>query len=391
LITKESIKQIITLGLTLVLPRMPILLAAYLLSKENYFFFNKYYYTATMLILWSSFGFEFAISYTKTKYSLLTGSILTNVVITSIVLYFVVIEELNLYEFIAIASYSFFVTAANVVNFRILYTGKTFIYLLTNLLNATFLFIAIVLGRMFSENGLIIGLTLGAALYFITVWVFQFRNEREQFDGKNLKDIYSIGFSSFVINSIVPFLLAADKFIVNHNFENITANSYTFAWGLTAPLFYIGNIFEKMIYAERKEVTKKLVLVNGLLNIALISIYAIAVFTTINISDSILPQSVSKEMVRSITLMMLIGYSIYAIVHFPLNGYLFKQKDKSFPKKIAVLYVIAAAVFVILYALIREELYVHYTRLLFYNFSVLAVLLIIKIAVVVRVRGEKSN
>jgi len=181
---------------------------------------------------------------------------------------------------------------------------------------------------MFSENGLIIGLTLGAALYFITVWVFQFRNEREQFDGKNLKDIYSIGFSSFVINSIVPFLLAADKFIVNHNFENITANSYTFAWGLTAPLFYIGNIFEKMIYAERKEVTKKLVLVNGLLNIALISIYAIAVFTTINISDSILPQSVSKEMVRSITLMMLIGYSIYAIVHFPLNGYLFKQKDK---------------------------------------------------------------
>ena len=217
---------------------------------------------------------------------------------------------------------------------------------------------------------------------------FQFRNEREQFDGKSLKDLYTLGFSSFVINSIVPFLLAADKFIVNHNFENITANSYTFAWGLTAPLFYIGNIFEKLIYAEKKEVTKKTILEYGLLNITLISIYAIAVFTAINISDSILPQSVSKEMVRSITLIMLIGYSIYAIVHFPLNGYLFKQKNKSFPKKIAVLYVIAATVFVILYALIREELYIHYTRLLFYNFSVLAVLLIIKIAVVVRVRGE---
>lgn len=390
MITKESIKQIIILGLTLVLPRIPILLAAYLLSKENYFFFNKYYYTATMLILWSSFGFEFAISFTKTKYTLLTGSILTNVLITSIVLYLVVIEELNLYVFIAITSYSFFVTAANVINFRILYSGKTFIYFLTNMLNAILLFLAIMLGRMFSESGLIIGLTLGGALYFITVLAIQFRYELEQFDGKSLKDLYTLGFSSFVINSIVPFLLAADKFIVNHNFENITANSYTFAWGVTAPLFYIGNIFEKLIYAEKKEVTKKMVLVNGLLNIALISIYAIAVFTAINISDSILPQSVSKEMVRSITLIMLIGYSIYSIVHFPLNGYLFKQKNKSFPKKIAILYIIAAALFVILYALIREELYVHYTRLLYYNFSVLAVLLIIKIAVVVRVRGEKE-
>lgn len=387
MITKESIKQIITLGLTLVLPRIPILLAAYVLSKENYFFFNKYYYTAAMQILWSSFGFEFAISFTKTKYTLLTGSILTNVLITSIVLYFAVIEELNIYKFMAISSYSFFVTVANVINFRILYTGKAFIYLLTNMLNAILLFLAIMLGGIYAENGLIIGLTLGAALYFITVLAFQFRNEREQFDGKSLKELYTLGFSSFVINSIVPFLLAADKFIVNHNFENITANSYTFAWGLTAPLFYIGNIFEKLIYAEKKEVTKKMVLVNGLLNIALITIYAIAVFTAINISDSILPQSVSKEMVRSITLIMLIGYSIYAIVHFPLNGYLFKQKNKSFPKKIAVLYVIAAAVFVILYALIREELYVHYTRLLFFNFTVLTVLLIIKIAVVVRVRS----
>ena len=153
----------------------------------------------------------------------------------------------------------FFFTAANVINFRILSTGKTFIYLLTNMLNAILLFLAILLGRIFSEKWLTIGLTLGAALYFITVWVYQYRNEREQFDGKRLKDHYTIGFSSFVINSIVPFILAADKFIINHNFENITTNSYTFSWGLTAPLFYIGNIFGKMIFVERKEVTKKMV------------------------------------------------------------------------------------------------------------------------------------
>lgn len=220
--------------------------------------------------------------------------------------------------------------------------------------------------------------------------MLQLKNEHEKFEGKNIKELYTIGFSSFIINSIVPFLLAADKFIVNNNFENITANSYTFAWGLTAPLFNIGNIFEKMIYAEREEVTKKMILINGLLNIVLISIYAIAVFTAINISDSILPMSVSKDLVRSITLIMLIGYSIYAIVHFPLNGYLFKQKNKSLPKKIAVLYVIAVAVFVILFALLREELFVHYTRLLFYNFAVLAVLLIIKLIAVYRARSERS-
>ena len=185
-----KMKKIITIGLTLVLPRIPILLSAYILSKESYSFFNKYYYTATMIILLSSFGFEFAISYSKTKYPFLISAILANVFITAIVMYFTVIEDLSLYKYTAIILYSFFITSANVITVRILYTGQTGIYLFANVINAFLLLFAIVLGRMFSGNGLIIGLTLGSALYFLSVMIIQMRNEKEQFYGDSLKDLY---------------------------------------------------------------------------------------------------------------------------------------------------------------------------------------------------------
>jgi O-antigen/teichoic acid export membrane protein len=377
-----KMKKIITIGLTLVLPRIPILLSAYILSKESYSFFNKYYYTATMIILLSSFGFEFAISYSKTKYPFLISAILANVFITAIVMYFTVIEDLSLYKYTAIILYSFFITSANVITVRILYTGQTGIYLFANVINAFLLLFAIVLGRMFSGNGLIIGLTLGSALYFLSVMIIQMRNEKEQFYGDSLKDLYSIGFSSFVINSIVPLLLTADKFIVNHNFDNVTANSYTFAWLLASPLFYIGNVFEKMIYSSDKTEARKSLQSNFQLNILFISIYSVVIYGIINITDSFIPHSVSKELVRSISLLMLIGYSIFAMLHFPVNGYLFKYTGESVPKNIAVLYIIAATAFIVIYFTFKEELTAHYSGLLFFNFTALGVLLVIKIFIV---------
>jgi hypothetical protein len=380
LITKDSIKQIIKIGLTIILPRIPILLAAYILSKENYFLFNKYYYAATMIVMISSFGFEFAINYTKTKYSLLFGSILVNVCIVAIVTYFTVIENISLYKYAAIMLYSFFIASTNVLTFRILYTGKTGIYLFVNLIYASVLLIAIVLGKIFSGNGLITGLTLGSALYFFSVLILQKRNEKEQFYGGSLKDLYSIGFSPFIINSIVPLLIKADKIIINQNYDNVTANSYTFAWGLIAPIFYIGNVFEKMIYSSEKTGARKTLQSNFLLNMFLITFYSVVIYVLINFTDSLIPHSVSIELVRSISLMMLIGYSVFAIFHFPVNGYLFKYTDKIIFKNIANKYLITVIVLSVIYFLFKQEIISNYTRLLYSNFIVLAVLLLIKIA-----------
>jgi len=380
LFTKDSIKQIFTIGLTVITPRIPILLAAYILSKENYFLFNKYYYAATMIVMISSFGFEFAISYTKTKYSLLFGSILVNVCIVAIVTYFTVIENISLYKYAAIMLYSFFVASTNVLTFRILYTGKTGIYLFANLIYASVLIIAIVLGKIFSGNGLITGLTLGSALYFFTVLILQKKNEKEQFYGHSIKDLYSVGFSPFIIISIVPLLIKADKIIINQNYDNVTANSYTFAWGLIAPIFYIGNVFEKMIYSSEKTAARKTFQSNFLLNMFLITFYSVVIYMLINFTDSLIPNSVSIELVRSISLVMLIGYSVFAIFHFPVNGYLFKYTDKLVPKNIANKYLIAAVIFLAIYFIFRQTLIANYTRLLFSNFIVLAVLLLIKIA-----------
>jgi hypothetical protein len=115
----------------------------------------------------------------------------------------------------------------------------------------------------------------------------------------------------------------------------------------------------------------------------------VVIYGMINITDSLIPHSVSKELVRSISLLMLIGYSIYAMLHFPVNGYLFKYTGESVPKNIAVFYVIAAIVFAAIYFMFKQELTAHYTRLLFFNFTVLGVLLVIKIFIVFRSFASK--
>lgn len=373
-----GLKKLILLGLTLVLPRIPIFLAAYLLTKGDYFVFNKYYYSASVLIIWGTLGFEFALNNTKTKYSLLTLSVLANIFISGFILYLVIKAEVNFVDIFVISSFGFFVASANILSFRALYLGKLTAYFLINLAHSIILMLIVFIGNLLGREGLIIGFTTGSAIFFFGVFCYQNKNETKKFDGKSLVDLYSLGFSSFVINSIVPLLLTADKLIVNNTFDNITANSYTFSWTITAPLFYIGNIFEKMVYStDRSELRlKNIFRWNGLM----IILYSLIVVTYTQWFAHLLPNSIDVELVKNITLWMLTGYSIYAMLRFPINGYLFKTQKEKVQKSLARKYVIVGLLAIITYFWFSGVIAANYKLLLAFNFIVLLLLISAKIA-----------
>ncbi|MBK7979760.1 MAG: hypothetical protein IPK06_07095 [Ignavibacteriae bacterium] len=66
-----------------------------------------------------------------------------------------------------------------------------------------------------------------------------------------------LGFAAFVVNASLGFAFIADKYIINHYFNLKIANSYTFAWGITSPMLYLGNIMEHTIYTAKNNEKEK--------------------------------------------------------------------------------------------------------------------------------------
>jgi hypothetical protein len=198
-------------------------------------------------------------------------------------------------------------------------------------------------------------------------------------------EFYKIGISAFVINSAVSLALAADKYFVNHFFALEIANSYTFAWGLTAPMFYIGVIIEQFLFSEANP-SKSNILKRGLvLSTAFVIIYAVTLMVVINLFPSLLPESVNYNYVLNIATLMISGYSLYIIFHFPVNAYLFKSLGTEKQKSISIIFSIIIFAFVILYGTIMQGVFeINYLWLLIITWSYIFTLLITKIFIMFR-------
>ena len=92
-------------------------------------------------------------------------------------------------------------------------------------------------------------LSIFVVIWFIAAYLFFDKSASNEV---SILEYYKVGFSAFIINSAVSLGLTGDKFIVNHYFTAEIANAYTFAWGLTAPIFYIGNMIEKYLIRRTK-------------------------------------------------------------------------------------------------------------------------------------------
>lgn len=387
-INQESFGKFALIGLSLFLFKAVLIVFAYLLNQEQYNLFNQSYYTSSVLILFGSLGFNIA----QTRLPVNTGKLFALVSINS-VLAFIVLHIISnpfseIADIIPVIIYSIFISVSGVLNFKILFTGnyKKYFYILFSL--AIVHLSAIPIVKIFNLQIFPV-LSLLIILWFIVVYRFF---DSEAGSKNNTDKYYKIGFSAFIINSAVSLGLAGDKFVANHFFAAEIANAYTFAWSLTAPIFYIGTLIEKYLYAEQNP-SKNKILKNGFfLSVIFVTGYSVFVITTVNLFSDLLPDSVSEEILKSILTIMITGYAIYVVFHFPLNTYLFKVIDTARQKTISVYFSFIILIFTgVFYYLVNIRVSLDYKTLLSFVWLYIFTLLIIKAIVIFRKKHYGDN
>lgn len=378
-LSKNEFYRITALGLTLLLPKLPLFLAPYFLSTNNLFEFNRFYYSASLILLFTTFGFDFAFNIVKPKIAIIFISLLSNAIITMLIFTLIQLSDFSAIMIFSLFVYALLMSYQQVFSFRLLFTGHYLIYFFIHLLVALLLLSVVLLLGSTHKNDLLIYFPAYALIaLLITLWLF-YKNESESFLESRVKPIYQCAASAFLINSIIPLLFTIDKYIASNTFDVITANSYTFSWTITAPLFYIGNLIEKMIYSSKNENNRSLIIKSLAINLGLIIIYILIILSLLILYPVLLPKTVDEGLVKSISFIMLIGYSLYTLIHFPVNGYLFKYGNPKMQKMIAKKYFVASILFVSVLALLYNLVGISYITLLIFNLLILTIVTLIKL------------
>jgi hypothetical protein len=356
-----TIPKFLLLGITIFVSKLVLIAVAYFFNGSQYNIFNQAYFAASLLILFGSLGFGFAIVQIKISPIKVALAVFVNIFIAVVVIQFISEPFDSIYKIISVFLYSYFGSLGGVFLFKLLFEGNykrysqlMFVYAFFHLLLIPFV--------------LLLNADIFLCFPFITfLWFavsFPLIVKRIKGHDNELRDLYKIGFSAFIINTAVPLALVIDKYFVNNFFGIEIANACTFAWGLTAPLFYIGSLVEKMIFSARPDngafVIKKSFLLLG----SLIVLYTSAVLSVVFFFPVLLPSSVDTGMLRNIFTFMAGGFALYVFFHFPVNGFLFKYSEVSKQKKAAAYFTIITFFMLVFFGFIMAARIVPDYRLL---------------------------
>jgi hypothetical protein len=381
-IQPANIKKLFLLGTAVASTKIMLLLFAYFFDAETYNLFNQVYYTASIVILFSSLGFNIAITRINISLKLVAFAVIVNSLLVYIVLHIISAPLVDITEIIPVLIYSIFISIGGICVFHLLFTGKYKDFVMLTLVYS-FLHLMIIPAMLFLNLSLFTIMPAVSILWFIAGYPKYIKQEGRQ--PERIKELYRIGLSAFIINSAVSLALAADKYFVNYYFAPDTANSYTFAWGITAPMFYIGVIIERFLYSELN-VSRNSILRRGfVLSTTFVFMYAAVVLALVNFIPSLIPASVSYDYVVKISTMMITGYSFYIVLHFPVNAYLFKALDTGKHNAVSRAFRIVILIFLLVYAfMIQGTFSVDYVWLLIVTWAYIFTLLITKIFIMFR-------
>ncbi len=332
-----TVQRFFIIGTTIFSAKVVLILIAYFFNQVEYNIFNQAYYTASILIIFGSFGFDYAVNRVNIKFVLVGIASVINIFLTLLILLIFSPPQFNFIQIISVVVYALFAALGGIFTFQVLFQGlyKTYFYLT---LLSSVLHIALIPAVMVFNVNIYYALPFVTFLWFVLSFPKFIKGKGSRLD--SFKELYKIGSANFIINSSVPLALVIDKYFVNHYFSLGIANAYTFSWSLTVPVFYIGNLIEKIIYSSKDEKGEGILKKSLLILSALILLYASAILSIVYFIPSILPHSVDAELLKNIFTFMIGGYVLYAIFQFPVNGYLFKFKEVEKQKSIAVVYAV---------------------------------------------------
>jgi O-antigen/teichoic acid export membrane protein len=376
----DTLLRFVLIGSTIFSNKLILILIAYFFTETQYNIFNKAYYTASILILFGTLGFDFAINRNKTSFKIVVFGVILNVTVTLAILFFISEPFTSGYQLISIFVYSLFACLGGIFTFRHLFQGRIKIYVLLMFTNALLHLMIIPFITLLKADIFLLFPFITLSWFLIGYPSFIKHNKEK---GDNLASLYKLGISTFIINSAVSLALVADKYIVNHYFPMDTANAYTFSWGLIVPLLYIGNLIEKLIYSSTSGDAFRIFRKSLIVLLILVAAYSILLLAAVNFLPTVLPNSINAVQLVQILSFMITGYALFVVINFPVNGYLFKFAETAKQKTIAAAYLITIIIFPIAFVLFNGGSEItNYRTLLFLIWFFIFLLLIIKTAVI---------
>jgi hypothetical protein len=377
---QDTFKRFVLIGSTIFSNKLVLILTAYFFTQVQYNIFNKAYYTASILILFGVLGFDFAVSRMKIDIKNVIIGVLVNVMLTFVVLHLISQPFENPLKIFSVLIYSIFACLGGIFTFQLLFKGEIKSYVILMLTNA-FFHLLIIPFVTFMNADIYLLLPFVTAFWFLIGYP-QFK-KLNTVSGEKLASLYKLGISTFIINSAVSLALVADKYIVNHYFPLETANAYTFAWGLIVPLLYIGNVVEKLIYSSTSGDSFRIFNKSLLVLLMLVASYSALLLLAVNFVPALMPKAIDLPLLREILNFMMIGYALFVVFNFPVNGFLFKFAQTSKQKIIAVAYTAAILVFPFAFFLVNGSFAItDYHSLLLLVWLFIFILLITKSVVI---------
>ena len=377
----DTFLRFLLIGSTLFSNKLVLILIAYFFSEVQYNLFNKAYYTASILILFGTLGFDFAINRIAVTLNTAIAAVILNVSITLGVLFYLSEPFTNTYQLLSLFIYSLFACLGGIFTFQHLFQGRLKSYVILMLINAFLHLLIIPFVTLFKADIFLLFPLITLIWFFIGYPGFIKYNKDK---GENLAALYKLGVSTFIINSAVSLALVADKYIVNHYFPIDTANAYTFSWGLIAPIIYIGNVVEKLIYSSTSGDATRVLSKSFKILFALVAVYSISLLAVVYFLPGILPKSIHADIIFQILSFMITGYALFTVINFPVNGYLFKFAETGKQKSVAAAYLVAILIVPLVFILINNGTEItNYRTLLLLIWSFIFLLLVIKTAVII--------
>lgn len=381
-----SFSRFVIIGVSLFLSKFMLLMSAYLLNERDYNLFNKFYYTAALIITFSILGFDYAFTRENiSPFKILLFVILQASVFTFVLSFFDDYRNTTTFS-VSIFIYAIFIVSSYVLAFKVLFDGAYISYFLV-FLSYSVLHIILILAVPSSEY-----VTFFPFIGFLWLLiVVYFSRKYFLIKGGNLKRFYKLAVSGFIINSSLSLGIVFIKYVINNFFSADTANAFTFSWGIAAPVYYIGNMIEKYLFSLKAQRSNGQIKNSFILLIILITIYSLLIILILRFVPGLLPSSVDASLLNNIFLFMLVGYGSYCAIHFPINGYLFKFAKSSIQKVISISFIIIIIIYIILIILMRTEVATNYWFLLILFFAYIFTLLGVKTLVVLKSRREQMK
>ncbi|MBK9284679.1 MAG: hypothetical protein IPM51_10240 [Sphingobacteriaceae bacterium] len=375
-----TFQKFVLIGSTIFSNKLVLIITAYFFTEVQYNIFNKAYYTASILILFGTLGFDFAVSRINISLKTVSLGALLNVFITLVILYFISEPFADIFKIFSIFIYSLFACLGGIFTFQLLFRGEIKRYVLLMFANALLHLLIIPFVTLLNVDIFFLFPFVSFTWFLLGYPRFKILNRNDE---QNLTSLYKLGISTFIINSAVSFALVADKYIVNHYFPLDTANAYTFAWGLIVPLLYIGNVVEKLIYSSTSGDSSKIFRKSLIVLLVLVAVYSALLLTAVNFMPVLLPNSINSVLLQMILNFMITGYALFAVINFPVNGFLFKFAETSKQKTIARAYLVTILLMPIMFIIFNGGAAItNYRTLLLLIWCFIFLLLIIKTVVV---------